>query len=161
MGTSTDGILAYGYDLGGSGNEWLFAEVDGEYGPPTMPWFLEATEADDPDGERDYGGLFMDRLLAVHGFTETDWQVDGYWDRKQAAEEALGVELVFHCSGEYPMVILAAKSVTARRGSPKTIDPEWLADVHHANDRLAWALTALGVTPKATGPAWLLASNWG
>jgi hypothetical protein len=151
MGTSTDAILAYGYDLDGPDGEWQIREVD-EYGSPTLDWWddddiIEAVET---------------KLLAATGFTETDWQVDGYFTRRREALAAIGVEVISHCSGECPMYILAAHSTTARRGGPKTVDPADMAALQKdADARLARALEALGMTPTQDKPAWLLASDWG
>ena len=152
MGTSTDAILAYGYDLGDPESGWKVQEAD-EYGGLTVDWY-------------DEGGDFMDavekRLLAAAGFTETDWQVDGYFQRKREALAIFGVKAVSHCHHDYPMYILAAHSMTAYRESPKTVGlAELLALQEDADARLARALEVLGLTPTQESPAWLLASDWG
>lgn len=155
MGTSTDAILAYGYDLGAEEDEWKVQEV-GEYGGLNVGWWAD----EDEDG--DFIEAAENRLLAANGFTETDWQVDGYFKRRDEALAALGVAIVSHCSREVPMYILAAHSTTAHRGSPKTIDPSSLVALQEGADaRLARALEALGITPTQEAPAWLLASDWG
>lgn len=139
MGRSTDGILAYGYDLGGE-----------ETGMEYPDWYDE----EDNDGFEDAA---MERLLAATGFTEVyDDGREGYFARKREAEAALGVELVNHCSCEYPMWILAAVSQRASRGTPKVIDFTVPED---ADQRLAWAAEVLGLTVSGK-PQWLLASNW-
>lgn len=155
MGTSTDAILAYGYDLGSEEGEWQVGEI-GEYGDLIVDWY--DSEAEDPD----FIEAVETKLLAAAGFTETDWQVDGYFQRKREALAGIGVEVISHCSHECPMYILAAHSTTAYRGSPKTIDPsELLAMQKDADARLARALEVLGLTPTQEAPAWLLASDWG
>ncbi|MEU0236805.1 hypothetical protein ABZ234_03875 [Nocardiopsis sp. NPDC006198] len=154
MGTSTDAILAYGYDFG-NGEDWLVREVS-EYGDLAVDWY--DSEAEDLD----FVEAVEAKLLAAAGFTEADWQVDGYFERKRDALATFGVEVVSHCSIDYPMYILAAHSTTARRGAPEAVD---LADMsalqEDADARLARALEALGLTPMQDKPAWLLASDWG
>lgn len=162
MGTSTDGILAYGYDLGGDEEGWKVRET-GEYGDLKLDWLADAGE--DGDEDNDVVEQMRKRLLAVvAGFTETDWEADGYFDRESDAENAVGVGFESYCSGEYPMYVLAAKVITAKRGDCDVIDmaalsdPETLAG-HDA--KLSAALTALGITPAQGKPAWLLCSYWG
>lgn len=110
MGTSTNAMLLYGYHLG-SDDDWLL-DGAGEYGElPTLDWF-------DPDAEDEGGPDFIEaaqeRLLAeIAGFTETDWSADGYFARKRAAEELVGVEFEPHCSADYPMWVLCAKRLVA------------------------------------------------
>jgi hypothetical protein len=140
MGTSTNGILAYGYDLG---------DPQDDFDPDDFPWYDE-DEGFDESAEK--------ALLAAHGFTETDWRADGYFERKSAAEKTIGVELVAHCSGDYPMYLLAAARQTARRGYVEVVD-RTVPD--NADERLRWALGVLGITPKAEKPQWLLVSYWG
>lgn len=153
MGQSTNGILAYGYNLGGGDGEWQVAEAD-EYGGLTVDWL-------DPESEDGVETAIEERMLASVGFTE-QWQpgIDGYFDRKKAAEARLGVELESYCSGDYPMYLLAATGSvqTAYRGDcdPASfdIDPSW-------DGKLAAALAALGMTPTQDQAKWLLCSYWG
>lgn len=150
MSTSTDGILFYGYDLGGPEDDGPAFKDLGEDEHPT--WY-------DPDDEdADFIEAATTALLAAVGFTETDWRADGYHERKKAAEERMGVELDSHCSGEYPMYLLAAKKTTAARGYPKEVDFT-LPD--NADERLAWAIGVLGLDVGDQKPRWLLASYWG
>lgn len=156
MGTSTNAILVYGYDLG-SDEEWR-VEGAGEYGElPPLEWY-------DEDSEDDFAEQAQNRLLAVlAGFTETDWQADGYYDRQREAEQRLGVEFAYYCSGEYPMYILAAKVITVHRGDIKVVDPPSLVQdplKSDWNDKLNVAVAALGLTPKQQRPEWLLCSYW-
>lgn len=146
MGQSTNGILAYGYDLG-EGNE--LGEGD---------WL-----ADDVD---DLGGALERRLLAeLGGFTET-WEThpDGFFEREGAAKARLGVEIYTHCSDGCPMLLLATHVVTASRGFPETLDLAAYASMPGSlrwNERLQEALAALQITPPRSEPGWLLCSYWG
>lgn len=161
MGVSTDGILAYGFDLGGEEGEggWKVREA-GKYGDLELPW------ADPESGDWDgFGDAAVRRLLTAAGFTETyEDGRDGYFTRKSAAERGLGVEIESYCSGDFPMYLLAAQVITVNRGSvidvgpvmaaaDETVRQEWDAS-------LARAISALGLTPLQEKPAWLLASYW-
>lgn len=156
MGQSTDGILAYGYDLG-EGFEKI--QEAGEYGElPPLTWF-------DPEHTDDLIEAAELHLLAqVAGFTETDWSADGYFDRQRKAKARLGVQFETYCSDSCPMHLLAAKVITVRRGAVEDIDMTALAvepEMNGWNDKLRAALTALGITPQQAEPRWLLASYWG
>ena len=154
MGQSTNGILAYGYNLGGDEGGWKIAEAD-EYGDWEPHW---------PDADDDPEGAVERFLLASVGFTETDWRADGYRDRKKTAQDQVGVQLESYCSGDYPMWLLAAHVITVYRGDVKEIDfAELMADRLQGewDAKLALAIQTLGITPKQDKPKWLLVSYWG
>ncbi|MEU8040901.1 hypothetical protein [Streptosporangium sp. NPDC049078] len=155
MGTSTDAILAYGYDLG-CGDEWKFREV-GEYGEPVLDWYDD--EADDT-----FADQAEKRLLESVGFAE-EWAPDnGYWDRKKEAETRLGIKIETYCKDDYPMYVLAAKVITVSRGDVEILNLPALMDepTEHGWDHgLRTALTVLGITPTQEQPAWVLCSYWG
>lgn len=150
MGTSTDGILVYGFDLG---EDYGFDWDDEE---PRPEW------VDSEDYE-----AWNDILLAAHGFTETepDWDKNrdawrAWSDRKEQALKEIGVEFVQHCSDEATMWLLAAKHFENRRGYPVEIPNLDLPD--NADERLAWAIDVLGLKKfKGQQAKWLLASWWG
>ncbi|GGW15807.1 hypothetical protein GCM10018980_51460 [Streptomyces capoamus] len=160
MGQSTNAMLVYGYHLGGGDSDWLVQDA-GEFGElPALDWY----NADDEDGD-DFITAAEKRLLAqLADFTETDWQVDGYFERERAAKARLGVEFESHCSGDYPMYLLIAKGITAYRGGVKPIDFVALqAEVTQADAdaKLRAALDALGLRPTQERAQWLLCSYWG
>jgi hypothetical protein len=153
VGTSTNAMLAYGYDL--CGEPWKFREV-GEYDEPVLPWYDE----DSDDGFIEQAEA---RLLAAHGLTGT-WEDDGYYDRKEQAQARAGVEFDSYCHGEYPMWLLAAKVITVYRGDSKVLDlPALMADPAEKgwDDQLAAAIETLGITPTQDKPGWILVSYWG
>lgn len=156
MGQSTNAMLAYGYDLGGE-EEWKVREA-GEYGElPALDWY----DPDDEDGD-DFQSAAERRLLASVGFTEQWGERDGYFEREEEAKARLGVEFDTHCSGEYPMFLLATKVITVYRGSVEEIDVAELAQVPADWDgKLTAALRALGLTPTQERARWLLCSYWG
>lgn len=159
MGQSTNGMLVYGYNFGGL-DGWEIEEA-GEYGEWQPEWLNSDSDEDEDDDVIEAAGKV---LLASVGFAETDWQADGYYDRKRAAEARLGVEFDSYCSGDYPMWVLAADVTTVYRGDVKVIDFAALEQAREDGDwdaKLAAAVQALGVTPKQDGPKWLLVSYWG
>jgi hypothetical protein len=148
MGVSTNAMLMYGYDLGGGDGPWKLHNIE-EYDDFERPWINE----DD--------GIFESAkktLLAAAGFTETDYNVDGYFDRKRAAEAQVGVHFEGYCSDAYTAYVISARTITASRGDcllvDFTIDPAW-------NEKLAHALKVLDLKPTQAEPRWLLASYWG
>jgi hypothetical protein len=155
MGQSTNAILAYGYDLGGENDGWNVNEAD-EYGGLRLGWW---------NGNEDFIEAAKERLLAeLAGLTETDWQADGYFERKREAEAQLGVKFASYCSADYPMWLLAATTITVHRGDVKMLDLAALQQEPAENGwdaKLAGALTALGLTPNQKQPGWLLVSDWG
>ena len=161
MGTSTDGILVYGYDLGYP-EDWKIENLT-EDGTLNLPWYDEESE-----DAVDFGEAVLTRLLAeLTGFTET-WEdaveagtTDSHFGRKGAAEKQLKVDIVAHCSDDYPMFLLASRKVSAARGYPEDVTDEIAADVTADREHLTAALAALGITPKQTEPRWILASLWG
>ena len=157
MGQSTNAMLAYGYNLGGE-EDWKIQGL-GEYGEfPELLWLNE--------DEHDFQEAAERHLLAeLAGFTET-WSSgnEGYHDREREAKARVGVEFDTHCSGDYPMYLLATKVITVYRGDAKSIDMTALAVEPQANgwdEKLRAALTALGITPTQERAQWLLCSYWG
>lgn len=136
MSVSTDAVFAYGYDLG------ELVELD---------WFGE---------DDDFIEKAHQRLLEAHGFTET-WKEhrDGYYRRRTAAEQDMGVEILSHCSVDYPQYLLAAygTATTASRGNPRVITR--LDPPPGAQQKLSWALGVLQLEPPQDKPAWWLASD--
>lgn len=150
MGTSTNALLMYGYELN-TADGWNVREVD-EDGYLTPAW-----AADDED----FAAAAERVLLAANGFTESDRQADS--DLERAAKKRLGVEIAFHVHIDCPGHILAAKTITAHRGYPEQVDFAALTEqafVENWDGKLAAALAALGLTPKQDRPRWILASYW-
>lgn len=96
MGISSDGIIAYGINLGEG--------LDDDEGT-VFPWQDEK-----------YDGEFEEWLLReVIGFTE-EWEerLDGYFDRKKAALEPFPLDMILFCSYEYSMYFLSIKGTERR-----------------------------------------------
>ena len=157
MGQSTNGVLAYGYDLGEG-----FQKIQGagEFGElPPLTWW-------DPEHDSDMIEAAERRLLAdIAGFTET-WEDghDGYFTREREAKARLGVEFDTYCSDSYPMHLLAAKVITVYRGDCDVLDLAALAvepEMNGWDEKLQTALRALGITPSQDKARWLFCSYWG
>lgn len=162
MGQSTNGILAYGYDLGSADSGFNVAEV-GEYGELNVPWFdSDSEETEDEEGETlDVTSAITRRLYeSIPNAPVAKWD----WDREKVVKETLGVWLEAYCSGDYSMWILTTHEITVYRGDTKVIDLAALDTQRAAESwdvKLAHALSVLGLTPTQEKPSWLLASYWG
>lgn len=162
MSTSTDGILAYGFDL--DLNEGVNLVEAGEYGELRLSYYdSEAEEVTDEDGdELGLTAIFVKRLYegipdALRPAVKWDFQ------REEAVKAHYGVWFEGHCSGDYTMYILATYAKSASRGHPVGLDFAALEAQRQAEDwdaKLAAALAVLEVTPTKPA-AWLLASYWG
>lgn len=138
MGASNSGILVYGHDLG---EDWGF-----DWEAPKPDWYVE---------DLGWQESAENALLAALGFTETDWQADGYYERKHEAQKKLAVEFVRY-SYECSWVFLAAVKFSAYQGGPEQVD---VTVPEGADEVLAWAVETLGLTVEG-GPRWLLGSEW-
>lgn len=104
MGQSTNAIMAFGFDLG-----------------EELPDSFEANAED--DGEDDGGFESDDFLLRDYDAGIPEWQPGlspDYWKDKRDALAKIPVDLIQHCSGDYPMYFLAVRGTqrTATRGNP-------------------------------------------
>lgn len=160
VGVSTDAILAYGYDLGGP-EEWKIQGVEQWAADPPFDWY-------DRDNDDGYG--FVDqaqrRLLAAVGYDvdQPYENSDEYRARLSAARAQVGVTIVKHVSGNYPMYIVAAWQMTAGRGYLKELDLVELLTNQRSLDwdeKLVTALRNLDIVPIQPQPCWLLCSYWG
>jgi len=92
MGNSPQAKLVYGYQLGGDDGGWYIDEVDGygEIDSELLPWLQDLNGED----SEEFVTQTENRLLAtIAGFTETDWQVDGFYARRIAARALLSTSL--------------------------------------------------------------------
>jgi len=141
VGQSTDGIVAYGYNLGGDEDEWK-GLVGGR-----PAWLGE--------GRKDFAEVVAQRLLRA-----VDAPVPKYsWHAEGEVKKILQVEFARHCSCDYPEWILAVAGTvtTAYRGYPKLFDPG--TRPVGADAILAKALATLEL--EVTGaPGWIVASYW-
>jgi hypothetical protein len=135
MGQSTDGILAYGVDLG-------------EFDPDEFDGYAE-TEECDACRATNWG------VRCGECFDD----FEGYVSARLKGAGIQGISVVRHCSESRPMYILCTQSWRAWRGYPVKVSPHQ-SDVFPGDiQKIRDALKVLGLEPQK--PAWLLASDWG
>lgn len=135
MSQSTDGIIAFGFD---AGEESPVEHLLGE-------------EFDDLD----------DLLASEAGISPWDHNSGkDYWKKKEAALAETPVELIHHCSGDYPMYILAVRGthMNASRGYPQVIAPDFFAVPQEKIEAAKKWCEDHQVEWQE--PSWLLASMW-
>lgn len=154
MGMSTDAILVFGIDLCENG----YCEED------ITPPFLQV-EDEDAD-ELDFDDLLLrDAGLAPWGYDPDETKCEEYKvysARREEARKLAGVELVWHCSGDYQMYILAVAGTEKRasRGYAVEISTDvLLMNQLEGIDKLR-AFCKRHNIPWVQ-PRWLLCSYWG
>lgn len=107
MGVSTDAILAFGFDLGEELPESLVGEDGDSGGFEFEEWLKTKAGIVYPEG---HAGIKSPAYTA-------------YYEAGKALVEACPVDLITHCSYDYPMYFLAVRGteVKAWRGHPKTV----------------------------------------
>lgn len=148
MGVSTDAILVYGIDL---------CDEEGE-----TPLFMQNDDGDEIE--------FDDVLLNDAGYAPWGWDADDavcepyevYSARRKDAQEQAGVELVTHCSGDYPMYILAVSGagMSASRGIPLAVDVPIL-NMNQLEGREKLRVFCKCHDIPWVEPKWMLCSYWG
>lgn len=152
MGSEPEAAFAYGYSLGCTGH-WKVLEV-GERGKLTLPWYDESA------GD-DFARQAMTALRAAAGFTE-DWVTrtgDFYLKGKREAELRAGVQVETRRLDGSVAFVLCAVSVHGDPADAGYVAERLAASTREWDERLAWALKALGLTPVQRNPAWLACSN--
>lgn len=137
MGMSTDAILVFGFDVGEESDD-LYPEILKDY------------EA------------FEELILTESGLKKWDRNCpDDYITYQQKINQSCPIEIVFHCSSEDIMAIVAIQgtSITANRGYPEIINPEMFnIDPQKIKNAKEWCEKH---NIKWQEPHWLLASYWG
>lgn len=151
MGTSTDAILAFGFDLGDP--------EDGE-----LDKLLEAGRENDEDEDTFDPDTLLARDAGVQPPTveygeATKHTFEAYWKAKREAVEAHPLDVISHCSGNCPMYFLAVRGTESRalRGYPESNIslPEVSAESVQAMREFC---ERYGITFKT--PSWCLFSDW-
>lgn len=150
MGVSTDGLLVYGISLDEDVvlpweddiEDWWLREVHG-YEPPFQLY--------------DQYGDYID-------VEPTKEKVQEYHKHYREFQELhpLPVEVVRHCSYEYPMYIISYPGLTfkARRGYPEEIAPDKLL-VEDVDRKIIDFCQQYDIDIGDQTPRWWLASMWG
>lgn len=139
MGQSTDAILAYGFDLGEDLSEHGdLARIEDEF--------------DGDDGD------FFASLVGIHPYGHPDRQS---LEERQRLLKTLPVELIRHCSGDYPMWFLAIPGTKqeANRGSPTRVLPQGMIISEYDNRRFLQWCREHRIDVDGTG--WYIMSDWG
>jgi hypothetical protein len=102
MGQSTDALMAFGFDLGEELPDSFTAGA--EDGFEADEFLLRDYDAGIPEWTPGVGS--------------------DYWGKKDEALAKLPVDVITHCSGEYPMYFLAVRGTSRRatRGTPVVAD---------------------------------------
>jgi hypothetical protein len=156
--SGSEGILAYGYDLGGP-ETWKLKNAS-EYGYYDFPWL---TDFDEDDWEET---AYQVLLAKIVGFTETLEQAyqkgtnKTFHERKDAALKKLRVQIVRYGYGPGDQIdfILATTAFEVDDYGSEVID---ISFDHAAAGILDVALAALEITPLQEEPKWILASYYG
>lgn len=152
MGTSTNAMICYGIALDDEMELPWEAAIDSDIEEwwRTLNGYIPPFELFTPEGEY------------IGGVEPSRERNDVYFAARRAFDAAhpLPIELEMHCSGDYPMWIVAARGTvkTAYRGSPEAFDPQALVCAPDAEVALReFCAKHLGVTDD---PRWLLYSLW-
>ena len=133
MGVSTNGILVFGIQLPEEEKPEFLEEFDGDF------------------------DTFVDSLSGL-----PQWGEEGHdFAKDKAFRDSFPVDLVWHCSYDYPMFILTVRGTdeTAYRGSPEVIDPEKLFVTLEKIEALRSFCEEYGIEWEE--PKWYLCSMWG
>lgn len=125
MGSSLGTTLMYGYDLGGE-DGWKFNRT-GKYDTDWPSWVKLVDGYPDPeeDGFIEMANEYLLKTFA--GFTEEYNSSQSWFDRKQAAEAAVGLNLLsFDCRGTDYTDLWSFGVCLGSGYSLLEIKPEWL-----------------------------------
>lgn len=152
MGQSTDAIIAYGFDLG-EDHELPWAEHDG-----IEEWWDELTGFEPSDYPFDENECYDDT-------PERRERVEAYFAERAEwrREHPLPIQEIRHCSGDYPMIFIAAKGsqIRAHRGYPKPFAAQDLVEsvgVREADQLIQFCIDHKIERPNPIG--WQLFSMW-
>lgn len=156
MGVSTNAILCYGVPL----------DEDQSY---SLPWTQEYDDIEEWWREKTGWSLSTrwdeekGQLVYPEGLT-----AKGYYDlrNKHDARNPCPAEVVYHCSGSFPMYIIAVPGSVkvAWRGDVEEIDPGWInnfASDHHAREVIKFDDFIKNYNISQERPRWCLVSYWG
>ena len=155
MGTSTNGIIAFG----------IAFEEDTEF-----PWDADQFDGDVEDWWMEHCGFqnkyspFTESGDYAEGWSENDPRFEEYFSlsRKWLSENPVPFQAENYCSGECPMyaLVLPGKTMTSLRGCPTPFVPSDLTIDGKAVQRFKAALAQAGIAVESE-PEWLLMSYWG
>ena len=160
MGTSTDGLLFYGWCFD-EGHEFPWSDIEECCEASEVVWWRKVNGYEPPFKLYDEHGEYL------NGRAPTDQQCRDYCDHHDRWDEAypLPFEAVNYCYCDSPMWAFAVHGtlVRAYRGDPKVIDPhQMLGDVvREAGVKKVREFCATHGIELPGEPRWYLASYWG
>ncbi len=151
MGTSTDAIVYWGFEVG----------EDTIHPLNDNPTFERSYEWDDVYAEKK--GLVRPEFVRRNepGFEEYDKADDEYREAKVALVDPIGCTIDHHCHIEHPMhyVAVEASVKCANRGYPEELEDDALKVGEDWREKLQEFCRVLGIEFKE--PKWHLVSYWG
>ena len=157
MGVSTDAQLCFGIAVGNDEEmPWQTGKCD-QFDSDVEEWWMREVHKYKPPFELfDENGEWLDGVVAP------DDKAREYFKAAQdfASRHPLPVDVVKHCSGDYPMYIIAVPGTWTRahRGFPREIDSNKMSfDIKDAAALIKFC-DDYGIAGE--GPAWWLSSMW-
>jgi hypothetical protein len=154
MSVSSDGILTYGYALE---EDAYVPWNDEKYNNDFDVWWMQVNGYKPPHDLYDENGGYRPEITMKEKNENREYRKQFHDDHPQP------IQLVQHCSYEYPMYIIAAKETTtlASRGYPRMIELELLTLASNGQaDILKEFCDEYDIEVKGE-PAWWLASMYG
>jgi hypothetical protein len=153
MGVSTDGQICYGIAFEGD-FEFPWNDYD-----DIDEWWICGVHKFKPSFE-----IYDENGGYINGKCPADADISKYYGEKHdfAQNHPMPVELVMHCSYDYPMYILAVQGSRLRnsRGYPVGFSPDNLVVSDESKAALLKFCADFGIECEGE-PKWLLTSMWG
>jgi hypothetical protein len=149
MGVSTDAILAFGFDLGDPNDQSLASRFGAEE---------EAEDGESFEFEEwiaaQAGAIYPAGHSGIHS-----QEYEAYAAKRDAAIAACPVEIITHCSFDYPMHFLAVRGTKTRayRGTPQPVVAGQIPEEQIASMRSFCDLHGI----QWQEPKWHIFSLWG
>ena len=165
MGVSTDAMLCRGIEIPeGYVFPWNKEDEDGNCDKGCEDWWLYGICKYKPSFE-----IYDDTGNRLAGFTESD--MNKYYEEMFAFKTAnpMPFEVVYHCSAEYPMYIIAIPktTITSSRGDVTELDMEFFYKNSSKDVDDAFVELCKKYFPSDEDyeinykPGWLMVSYWG
>jgi hypothetical protein len=152
MGRSTDGQFSYGcvFEEG-----FEFPWDDEKYDGEIEEWWMDVLGfVNNVESPYDEAGNYKP------GFNSRSPEIGKFFQsrREWLKDNPIPVELVNYCSGDYPMYLLASKSITASRGGPTKVSQDFMLNAVTAHAQLTDFLTTYSIDYDPDQVGWWLSS---
>lgn len=154
MGAATDGQLSYGIVFEeGFEFPWDTKEFEGDY----EKWWEFVNDYQNPEfNPYTEEGQYKDGMNIDSPEITTYFNHVNNWNK----EHPLPVDIITHCSYDYPMYLLAIKHISTRRGETVEINPHFLEISDLDRQKLIDFLDTYKIE-TVDEPKWWLTSYWG